>query len=62
MLVSKITREELKQRRMMRDMQAKGYERINGPWNVFNGPRPDYKITDVVIDANGRNVWVKCSK
>ena len=62
MLVTKVTREELKQRRLAREMTAKGYERISGPWDVIRGTRWRHKIVDTVIDANGRNVWVKCEE
>jgi hypothetical protein len=43
----------------MRDMEAKGYERIDGPWQILRGHRAQQTITDIAISADGKGVWVK---
>jgi len=59
MRVTDATRSILRSRRDMRDMEAKGYERIDGPWQILRGHRAQQTITDIAISADGKGVWVK---
>lgn len=62
MKVSDCTRAGLARRRMARDMIAKGYEVIPGPWALVRGGRTREVIVDVVIDASGKSLWVKTAE
>lgn len=59
MRLSAFTKEVLKCRRFAREKKRMGYERVEGPWQIAHGARTHEVITDVVIDPNGKSVWVK---
>lgn len=60
MKVTRFTRRALARRRMARDMEARGYELVHGPWELDRGGRTRERIVDAVIDAGGKDIWVKC--
>jgi hypothetical protein len=62
MKVTQATRWMLKRRRMNRDMNARGYELVRGPWELDRGYRTRHRIVDAVIDAGGKDIWVKCEE
>lgn len=62
MKMTQVTRRILACRRMSRDLKAKGYERVSGPWELDRGGRTRERIVDVVIDAGGKDLWVRCEE
>lgn len=59
MKLTQFTKDALTARRASRDMTKRGYQRIEGPWEIIRGGRWREVISDVVVDAGGKHVWVK---
>lgn len=65
MIVSDVGRQQLAVRRQMRELHAKGYERIScafgigNLWELDRGYRCAWKITDAIIGMDGKSIFVK---
>lgn len=60
MKVNYFTKRALAVRRQQRDLTRLGYEGVAGPWDLDRGGRTGWRIVDVVIAANGKDLYVKC--
>jgi len=65
MLMTDVTKNSLAIRRQMRNLHAKGYERIScafgigNLWELDRGGRYRWKITDAIVGLDGKSVFVK---
>lgn len=63
MKVTAFTRDVLRRRRQARDLLAAGYEEVTERggklWELHRGCRVNHIITDVVISAGGKTLFIK---
>lgn len=62
MKVTRFTRNALAFRRQKRDLLAKGFEFVpegGALWELHRGCRIGHRITDAVIAADGKSLYVK---
>lgn len=64
MIVTEVTRNRLAVRRFHRDMKKQGYRPVDEfgcavIWEMSRGSITNHKIKDVVIDIEGKSLWVK---
>lgn len=66
MLESKAAKHSIAVRRDRRDRMKQGYEYLGEGggkiWELYRGCRYDHVITDAIIAADGKGVWVKTEK
>lgn len=59
MKVTPFTSETLRYRRFSKLMLTSGYERIEGPWEMYRGFRWRECIADVKFLPGAKDVWIK---
>lgn len=64
MLVTAVTRDRLAVRRFRRNMKQQGYRPVDEfgcdvIWEMSRGSITKHKIKDVVVDIEGKSLWVK---